>query len=101
MDNDINIVQSRLPRGRGRPGEAQQKGGALRRRAGHLEPREEKVRTQDGREGNVMSWFSSGGAELEPGGQYVMDATVKAHSEFQGVPETQLTRAKVKEGAQA
>ena len=52
-------------------------------------------------EGNVMSWFSSGGAELEPGGQYVMDATVKAHSEFQGVPETQLTRAKVKEGAQA
>ena len=52
-------------------------------------------------EGNVMSWFSSGGADLEPGGQYVMDATVKAHSEFQGVPETQLTRAKVKEGAQA
>ena len=65
------------------------------------EPREEKVRTQDGREGNVMSWFSSGGADLEPGREYTIDATVKAHSAFQGVPETQLTRAKVKEGAQA
>jgi len=51
--------------------------------------------------GNVMCWFSSGGAELEPGREYVVDATVKAHSEFQGVAETQLTRARVKGERQA
>lgn len=45
--------------------------------------------------GNVMSWFSSGGAELDVGQEVVMDATVKAHAEYRGVAETQLTRGKV------
>ncbi len=47
--------------------------------------------------GNVLSWFSSGGADLDPGKEYVVDATVKGHGEYQGVAETQLTRAKVRE----
>jgi hypothetical protein len=51
---------------------------------------------QDDR-GNVFSWFSSGGANLEVGRTYKVDATVKGHGEYNGVAETQLTRAKVKE----
>lgn len=47
--------------------------------------------------GCVFSWFSSGGADLDVNREVVLDATVKGHSEFRGVPETQLTRAKVKE----
>lgn len=47
--------------------------------------------------GNVLSWFSSGGADMDPGQEYTLDATVKAHAEYRGVAETQLTRAKVKE----
>lgn len=46
--------------------------------------------------GNVLTWFSSGGADLDPGSDYELDATIKAHSEYQGVKETQLTRGKVK-----
>lgn len=46
--------------------------------------------------GNILTWFSSGGAELEIGKEYVLDATVKAHGEYNGVKETQLTRGKVK-----
>ena len=53
------------------------------------------------RAGNVLTWFSSGGAELEPGREYTVDATVKGHSEFQGVAETTLTRARVKEQRQS
>lgn len=53
------------------------------------------------RAGNVLSWFSSGGAELEPGAEYLVDATVKGHGEFRGVAETQLTRARVLEEVQA
>lgn len=52
-------------------------------------------------DGNVLTWFSSGGAELEPGAEYLVDATVKAHGEFRGVAETTLTRAKVNEEVQA
>lgn len=52
-------------------------------------------------DGNVLSWFSSGGAELEPGAEYLLDATVKGRGEFRGVAETQLTRARVHEEVQA
>jgi hypothetical protein len=45
--------------------------------------------------GNVFSWFSSGQAQLTVGKTYKMDATIKDHTEYQGVKETQLTRAKV------
>lgn len=47
--------------------------------------------------GNVFSWFSSGGADMDVGRTYRLDATVKGHGEYNGVAETQLTRAKVKE----
>lgn len=46
--------------------------------------------------GNVLTWFSSGRADLEPGSDYVLDATIKGHGEYQGIKETQLTRGKVK-----
>lgn len=52
-------------------------------------------------DGNVLTWFSSGGAELDPGAEYLVDATVKGHGEFRGVAETTLTRAKVHEEVQA
>lgn len=45
--------------------------------------------------GNRLAWFSSGGADLDVGRTYLMDATVKAHSEHEGARETQLTRARV------
>lgn len=45
--------------------------------------------------GNVFSWFSSGGADMDPGSEYTLDATVKDHGEYNGVRETQLTRGKV------
>ncbi len=48
-------------------------------------------------DGNALSRFCSSSAELNIGDTVVLDATVKAHSEFRGVAETQLSRAKVKE----
>jgi len=46
--------------------------------------------------GNLFSWFSSNGAELDVNQEVEVDATVKSHNEFRGVKETQLTRTKVK-----
>ena len=51
--------------------------------------------------GNMLSWFSSGGAGLDVNTEVSLDATVKGHVEFQGVAETQLTRAKVRADQQA
>jgi hypothetical protein len=51
-----------------------------------------KLKDEDG---NLYSWFSSGGADMDPGHEYTLDATVKDHGEYRGVRETQLTRAKV------
>ena len=45
--------------------------------------------------GNMFSWFASGNVSMETGKTYRLDATVKAHSEYNGVKETQLTRGKV------
>jgi hypothetical protein len=46
--------------------------------------------------GNVMTWFASGNYPgLEPGRKVKITGTVKAHNEYQGVKETQLTRVDV------
>jgi len=45
-------------------------------------------------EGNMFSWFKSGEGIMDVGNTYILDATVKDHVEYQGVLETQLTRAK-------
>lgn len=44
--------------------------------------------------GNVFTWFKSGDGIMDVGNTYILDATVKAHTSYQGVLETQLTRAK-------
>lgn len=44
--------------------------------------------------GNMFSWFKSGDGIMDVGNTYILDATVKAHTSYQGVLETQLTRAK-------
>lgn len=45
--------------------------------------------------GNVVTWFTSKGTGLQPGEQCQLDGTVKAHSEYNGAAETQLTRCKL------
>ena len=48
-------------------------------------------------EGNVYKWFSSAfDGEFEIGDDVLMSGTVKGHGEFRGVPETSMTRAKLK-----
>lgn len=47
-------------------------------------------------DGNLFSWFASGSADLNVGETYTLDATVKAHKEFNGIQETNITRGKVK-----
>jgi hypothetical protein len=44
---------------------------------------------------NVIVWFSSKDAELEQGETYTIKGTVKAHKEFNNVPQTTITRCKV------
>jgi hypothetical protein len=48
-------------------------------------------------QGNVLTWFTSGGVDLAIGEQALLDGTVKDHKEYQGAKETQLTRCKIKE----
>jgi hypothetical protein len=43
-------------------------------------------------DGNVATWFASGSKEFEAGQSLTVKATVKAHSERNGIAETQLTR---------
>ena len=50
-----------------------------------------KMRDADG---NVFTWFKSGDGIMDVGNTYILDATVKAHTSYQGVLETQLTHAK-------
>jgi hypothetical protein len=45
--------------------------------------------------GRVFKWFASGVSELEVGKTYTIRATIKAHSEYKGIKETQITRGKV------
>lgn len=61
-----------------------------------------KFRDQDG---NIVSWFSSNLNQIIPeqadrealteGDTYNIKATVKKHDEYQGVPQTLITRAKI------
>lgn len=44
---------------------------------------------------NVFSWFSSNYIDLDAVEVKTVKGTVKGHSEFQGMKETQMTRCKV------
>ncbi len=50
--------------------------------------------------GNHLCWFCSGSANMDVGRTYLIDATVKEHSEFRGVLETQITRATIRSEVQ-
>jgi hypothetical protein len=43
-------------------------------------------------QGNIYTWFNSGCREVEVGHTYILRGTVKAHNEYNGKKETQLTR---------
>jgi hypothetical protein len=45
--------------------------------------------------GNLMTWFASGDRDYTPGAAATITGTVKAHSEYQGVKETLLSRVVV------
>lgn len=47
-------------------------------------------------DGNIIKWFASGYHEVTPGDTVSLVASVKSHGEWNGVPETTITRAKVK-----
>lgn len=46
-------------------------------------------------EGNVIKWFASGSKDYEIGDQVSIKATIKKQTEFNGVKETQILRAKL------
>lgn len=46
-------------------------------------------------DGHVFKWFASGHHDEEIGDEVTIAATIKGHGEFRGVPETQITRAKL------
>ena len=45
--------------------------------------------------GNLMTWFASGDRDYEVGAKVKINGTVKGHTEYQGVKETQLSRVAV------
>jgi hypothetical protein len=45
--------------------------------------------------GNLYTWFTGSAPHMDVGNDVVLDGTVKRHNEYQGIRETQLTRAKV------
>lgn len=45
--------------------------------------------------GNRLVWFATGHCSFVQGGTYALDATVKAHEEYEGVRQTVLTRVAV------
>ena len=45
--------------------------------------------------GNIIKWFASGYQDVQVGDTVNLTATVKEHGEWNGVPETTITRAKV------
>lgn len=46
-------------------------------------------------DGNAAVWFASSALEMEPGASYRVKATVKKHNDYNGQPQTQLTRVAV------
>lgn len=51
--------------------------------------------------GHAFKWFASGAKEVEAGDEITLDATVKAHEEFNGTKQTVLTRGKIKDPVDA
>jgi hypothetical protein len=47
-------------------------------------------------EGNKLSWFTSSCTGKQIGEKLIIDATIKGHSEYNGVKETKVTRVKIK-----
>jgi len=54
-----------------------------------------KIHNFEDEAGNVYVWKTTS-QSLAEGAEYLMDGTVKAHNEFNGTPQTILTRCKVK-----
>lgn len=50
--------------------------------------------------GNVFTWFASGDHDLERGQSYTIKASVKEHTIYKGVAETQITRGAIMRPAQ-
>lgn len=46
-------------------------------------------------EGNVISWVTSSGANIEQNKRISLKATIKEHREYNGIKETSITRTKV------
>lgn len=46
--------------------------------------------------GHEVRWFASGVKDFEIGQELVIDATIKAHENYQGTDQTMITRAKLK-----
>lgn len=46
-------------------------------------------------QGNLYAWFSTSAPVIDVNNNFVIDGTVKAHKEFKGILETQLTRVKI------
>lgn len=46
-------------------------------------------------DGNIAVWFSSKPTDLEPNRTYKIEARVKGHDVYKGVPQTVLTRCKI------
>lgn len=51
--------------------------------------------------GNVFTWFASNDQDLERGQTYTIKATVKGHTQYNGVNETQITRGTITRPAPA
>lgn len=47
-------------------------------------------------QGNILTWFTGSGTDRQVGEQMVIDGTVKRHTDYKGVKETQLSRVRVK-----
>lgn len=46
--------------------------------------------------GNIYTWKTQSGLDLDPGSQVELTGTVKAHSEYKGEKQTELSRCKIK-----
>lgn len=47
--------------------------------------------------GNIATWFASGGSGLEIGKTYTLKGTVKRHEDYKGIKQTLLTRCSVED----
>ncbi len=54
-----------------------------------------KIHNMEDEAGNVYVWKTTS-QKMEEGAEYLIDGTVKAHDEFNGVPQTTLTRCRIK-----